>query len=124
MPERQKTQYYTAATLDGFIAGPDHDLDWLFQFGMEGTDDFAAFIEAVGAVAMGASTYEWLLRHLKEPWPYGQPAWVFSHRALPAVPGADIRFVQGDVAPVHREMLRAAGGRNVWIIGGGDLVGQ
>jgi dihydrofolate reductase len=43
---------------------------------------------------------------------------------LPAVPGADISFVQGDVAPVHEEMTRAAAGRNIWLVGGGDLVGQ
>lgn len=39
-------------------------------------------------------------------------------------PGADIRFVRGDVAPVHRRMLEAAGDRDVWIVGGGDLAGQ
>jgi dihydrofolate reductase len=32
--------------------------------------------------------------------------------------------VSGDIAPVHKEMLRAADGRNVWIVGGGDLAGQ
>jgi dihydrofolate reductase len=49
---------------------------------------------------------------------------VFTHRSLPAVPGADIRFVQGDVASVHAAMRAAAGARNVWLVGGGDLAGQ
>jgi dihydrofolate reductase len=40
------------------------------------------------------------------------------------MPGADIRFVHGDVEPAHKEMVAAAGGKNVWITGGGDLVGQ
>jgi dihydrofolate reductase len=40
------------------------------------------------------------------------------------VPAADIRFVSGDVAPVYAEMAAAAAGRNVWIVGGGDLAGQ
>lgn len=126
-----KTQYYTAATLDGFIADSNHSLDWLFQFGVQETEDYPAFLRNVGAVAMGSSTYDWILRHLvkagtdqSEPWPYAQPAWVFSNRTLPMVAGADIRFVRGDVAAVHREMTRAAAGRNVWIVGGGDLVGQ
>src|SRR5690606_20091804 len=57
-------------------------------------------------------------------WPYEQPTWVFTSRSLPTVPGADVRFVRGDVRPVHREMVEAAGGRNVWIVGGGDLAGQ
>jgi dihydrofolate reductase len=129
--DRPKTQYYTAATLDGFIADQDHSLDWLFQFGAEGTPDYPDFIRRVGAVAMGSSTYEWVLRHLSQsdggkaqPWPYTQPCWVFTTRSLPSVPGGDIRFVRGDVAPVHRAMLEAVGGKNVWLVGGGDLVGQ
>jgi dihydrofolate reductase len=50
--------------------------------------------------------------------------WVFTNRELPGVPGADIRFVRGDVRPVHAAMTKAAGGKNIWIMGGGDLVGQ
>jgi dihydrofolate reductase len=49
---------------------------------------------------------------------------VFTHRTLPSIPGAAISFVQGQVAPVHEEMARAAGGKNIWLVGGGDLVGQ
>ncbi|HWP36248.1 MAG TPA: dihydrofolate reductase family protein [Gemmatimonadales bacterium] len=127
----QRTQYYTAATLDGFIADQNHSLDWLFQFGDAGTDDFHDFISNVGAVAMGSSTYEWVLNHLlaqgadqPQAWPYTQPAWVFTTRSLRPMPGADIRFVRGDVTPVHRDMRTAAAGKNVWLIGGGDLVGQ
>ena len=40
------------------------------------------------------------------------------------VPGADLRLVRGDVAPVHADMAEAAGERNVWVVGGGDLAGQ
>jgi dihydrofolate reductase len=125
-----RTQYYTATSLDGFIADPDHSLDWLLQFSDSPTEDYGAFIAAVGAAVMGSSTYEWLLAHLSgagaEPqaWPYTQPVWVFTSRALAPVPGADIRFVSGDVASVFPELERAAGGRNVWIVGGGDLAGQ
>ncbi|WP_446513502.1 dihydrofolate reductase family protein, partial [Photobacterium sp. DNB22_13_2] len=58
------------------------------------------------------------------PWPYAQPAWVFTSRKLPVVEGADVRFVQGDVALVHQQMRAAANGKNVWIVGGGELAGQ
>jgi dihydrofolate reductase len=125
-----KTQYYTATSLDGFIADPNHSLDWLFQFGDAPPDDYDAFIADVGAIAMGSSTYEWVQRHLRntdgslQPWPYTQPTWVFTTRALQPFDGADIRFVRGDVAPVHAEMSAAANGRNIWVVGGGDLVGQ
>jgi len=58
------------------------------------------------------------------PWPYTQPAWVFSTRVLPVVPGAKLQFVQGDVRSVHAAMAAAAAGKNIWIVGGGDLAGQ
>lgn len=125
-----KTQYYGASTLDGFIADPEHTLDWLLQFGEgEGTSSYASFIQDVGALAMGSVTYEWVLRHLSEaeepqPWPYEQPAWVFTSRSLSPLEGADIRFVQGDVRPVHQEMSAVAGDKNIWLVGGGELVGQ
>jgi dihydrofolate reductase len=126
-----KTQYYTATSLDGFIATEDHSLEWLFPLGDINDTSYPAFIAEVGALAMGSSTYEWMLRHVVRPgsanpgaWPYAQPTWVFSHRPHAAVAGADIRFVDGDVRPVHAQMRGAAGGRNLWLVGGGDLVGQ
>ena len=127
-----RTQYYTATSLDGFIATEDHSLEWLFQLGDINDTGYPEFIANVGALAMGSSTYEWMLRHVVKtgaaaggaPWPYDQPTWVFSSRALAPVPGADVRFACGDVRPVHAEMRDVAGARNVWIVGGGDLVGQ
>jgi dihydrofolate reductase len=125
------TQYYTASSIDGFIADADNSLSWLFQFsepsGME--EEYPRFIAQVGAMAMGSTTYEWIAQHtgfLNDPskWEYDLPAWVFSSRELPRVEGPDVRFVSGDVVPVHEEMLRVADGRNVWLVGGGELVGQ
>jgi dihydrofolate reductase len=129
-----KTQYFTATTIDGYIADENHSLQWLFD--VEGGDapgaSFAAFFAEVGAMAMGATTYEWVLEHerlLDDPdkWRnfYGDtPAWVFTHRSLPAIPGADIAFVRDDVGPVHNAMTGAAAAKNIWLVGGGELVGQ
>ena len=126
-----KTQYYTASSLDGFIADAANSLDWLLQFGMPEQSDYPRFIGDVGAVAMGSTTYEWVLAHLAgsdgappQPWPYTQPTWVFSSRTLPGVGGGDVRFVRGDVRPVHAEMTAAAARKNIWIVGGGELAGQ
>ena len=127
------TQYYTATTLDGFIADPNHSLDWLFTRDQdrEGLLSYGEFIAGVGALAMGSTTYEWILEHEfagKEPaewkWPYDIPCWVFTHRELQVVPNAQIEFTSGEVAAVHAELVAAAGGRNVWVVGGGDLAGQ
>lgn len=126
-----RTQYYTATTIDGFIADPENSLDWLFQFGGGPGESYDRFIEKVGAIAMGSTTYEWVLANEiykdpenPKPWFYKQPCWIFSTRSLHRVEGADLRFVKGDVRPVHEEMAKAANGSNIWIVGGGDLVGQ
>lgn len=127
------TLYYTATTLDGYIADADNSLDWLLtrEQDEDGPLNYGEFIAGVGALAMGSTTYEWILDHEfsgKDPsewkWPYDVPAWVFTHRQLPVVPGAAIEFTSADVTAVHAEMVRAAGDRNVWIVGGGDLAGQ
>ena len=126
-----KTQYYTATSLDGFIATEDDSLDWLFPLGNLADTSYPSFIAKVGALAMGSATYEWMRRHSDQvvadtgaAWPYSQPTWVFSTRALPLVDGADIRLVRGDVRRVHADMREAAGSKNIWIVGGGDLAGQ
>jgi dihydrofolate reductase len=129
-----KTQYYTATTIDGYLADENGSLDWLFVVdrGQTGQDDYNAFFAGVGAMAMGATTYQWMLDHerlLDDPdkWRgyYGAtPCWVFTHRTLPAIPDAPIHFVRDDVGPVHEQMTRAAEGKNIWLVGGGDLVGQ
>jgi len=126
-----KTLCYTASSLDGFIATEDDSIDWLFALGEANEAGYQAFIAGIGAIAMGAATYEWILRHgdevvaeLGARWPYTQPAWIFTHRELPRLEGADIRFVQGDVRPIHEAMPAAAGDKNLWIVGGGDLAGQ
>jgi dihydrofolate reductase len=126
-----KTIYYTATSLDGFIATEDDSLEWLFPLGDVNDTSYPRFIDTVGALAMGTATYEWMTRHALEvkdqmgsAWPYSQPSWVFTHRELPRIEGADIRFTQGPVHGVHAEMVKAACGKNVWVVGGGDLAGQ
>lgn len=129
-----KTQYYTATSIDGFIADGNNSLDWLFQVeaGNYKENRFARFFADVGAMAMGATTYQWILDHERaldhpERWAgyYGRtPCWVFTHRTLPVIPGAALTFVQEDVDAVHADMRTAAAGRNIWLVGGGELVGQ
>ncbi|NJL37564.1 MAG: dihydrofolate reductase [Leptolyngbyaceae cyanobacterium SM1_4_3] len=126
-----KIQYYTATSLDGFIATEDDSLEWLFPLGDLNDSSYPEFIAEVGALVMGSTTYEWIVRNADKvaaetgsSWPYTQPVWVFTSRKLPVIEGADIRFVKGDVRQVHNEMRAAAEGKNIWIVGGGDLAGQ
>ncbi|MEJ6548792.1 dihydrofolate reductase family protein [Corynebacterium sp. USCH3] len=119
------THYSTASSLDGFIATREHSLDWLTSqdFDWEGPMSPTRFVEGIGAIAMGATTYEWILAN-DDGWGYTVPTWVFTHRDLPAVGGADIRFTSAPLRDVHARMTQAAGERDLWIVGGGDLAGQ
>jgi dihydrofolate reductase len=98
-----RTVYYTATSLDGFVADPDATLDWLLsrQVDQDGPMGYAPFIAGVGALAMGATTYRWVRAH-DEGWPYEQPCWVFT----------------------HPDLVAAAGDRDVWLVGGGVLAAQ
>ena len=126
-----RTVYYTATTLDGFIATEDHSLAWLLsrQIDQDGAFGYADFEKRVGAIVMGASTYRWVREHEPESWAYAIPAWVLTHRRdLEPYPGADIRITAADsreeMAALHAQMVAAAGERDVWVVGGGDLAGQ
>jgi dihydrofolate reductase len=129
-----RTVYYAAATVDGYIAGPDDSLDWLTKYdGSYAGDDaepmkgsYDRFYDEVGALVMGSVTYEWVLDHV-DRWPYaGKPAWVLTSRELPAPPGdeVDVRFASGDVTKLHPEMAAVAGERALWVVGGGHLASQ
>ncbi len=126
-----ETHYYTATSIDGFIADEQDSLDWLFQVAQDPASDdrYEAFVAGIGALVMGSTTYAWLrreeIRDDPSRWPYPQPTWVFTSRDLEPVPGADIRFVSGAVGPVHAEIAALLPeGQDLWLVGGGDLVGQ
>jgi dihydrofolate reductase len=119
----RKVQLYIARSLDGFIADAGGGIDWLEPFQVAGEDHgYGAFMADVGAVAMGAATYE--IDSGWDTWPYaGRPTFVFTHRTHPVPDGADVRFVSGPVADVL-PLLDAATDRNVFLVGGADLVRQ
>ena len=134
-----KTQYYCAATLDGYIAESDDSLGWLFTYdgSFEGGDvepgpmseggAYERFYDGVGALVSGSTTYEFVLDHLGEggEWPYkGKPYWTLSSRDLPVPEGEDVRLADAPVADLHDEMIDAAGERNLWVVGGGNVASQ
>jgi dihydrofolate reductase len=118
-----RTAYYVAMSLDGRIAGPDHDLAFLQTLGAGpsgyGYDEFIADIDGL---VVGASTWEFMKDH---EWAYGdRPAWLLTHNPEPpAIAGADTHAFSGEVADLVAE-LEAAGLERVWVIGGGNVIGQ
>jgi len=129
-----RTVYYAAMSLDGYIADLDENLEWLTKFdgpGYAGATDasgpmassYPEFIEGVGALVMGSKTYDFIR---DENWAYGDlPAWVLTSRELPAMAGATgLRFASGSVAAVHDEVMAAAEGKDLWVVGGGNVASQ
>jgi dihydrofolate reductase len=136
-----RTQYYAAATLDGYIADPDDGLGWLMGYEgsydgeeaepgpMSGGGSYERFYEGVGALVSGSVTYEFVLDSLEDDdrWPYkGKPCWVLSSRDLrvPEGDGIDVRIADASAEELHGEMLEAAGGKHLWIVGGGNVASQ
>ncbi len=126
-----RTVYNTATTLDGLIATTDHSLAWLLsrQIDADGPMSHQEFEKRIGAIVMGSSTYRWVREHDPESWAYSMPAWVLTHSTdLTPFPGADVRITAADSAEeltaLHAEMVAAAGDKDVWVVGGGDLAGQ
>jgi dihydrofolate reductase len=117
------TIYYTGCSLDGFIATPDHSLDWLTSrdIAEDGPMHYATFREQVGACVMGATTWQWILDHDDDPWG-DLPTWVLTHRDF--APVKAVTFTADPVEQVHAAASAAADGKDVWLVGGGDLVGQ
>lgn len=135
------TQYYCAATLDGYIADADDGLAWLFTYdgSYDGEDAepgprgeggaYERFYEGVGALVSGSTTYEFVVDHLADDseWPYkGKPYWVLSSRELrvPQGEGVEVRVANAQVADLHEEMIASAGEGNLWVVGGGNVASQ
>jgi dihydrofolate reductase len=118
-----RVSYYAAMSLDGRIAGPEHDLGFLqtLSGGPEGYG-YNEFIAGIDGLVVGASSWDFMKDY---EWTYGdRPLWVLTHREeVPAVEGAEIHVFAGDVDDLVPE-LEAAGLQNVWVIGGGNVVGQ
>jgi dihydrofolate reductase len=132
-----KAQYYCAASLDGYIAEADDTLAWLMEyegsFAGEGVEpmkgSYQSFYDGVGALVMGSATYEFILEHdgKSDKWPYaGKPTWVLTSRDLPrhGAVDADIRFANAEVPTLYDDMIAAAGERNLWVVGGGNVASQ
>lgn len=120
------TTYYTASSLDGFIADAEHSLSWLLTRKNDGDGPmgYNRFIAEVGAIVMGANTYQWLLDNDPGSWPYEMPCWVVTHRDFAAEPGRDIRFTSEPIPVIAAQMAAAAGDKNLWVVGGGGLAAE
>lgn len=108
--------YRVATSLDGYIAGPRGEVDWIVH---DPAVDFAKVYEAVDTVLMGRRTYQLTRQPGAPPWPQGWQVYVFS-RTLPPDEDPSVTVVRVDAGP-RVAALRAAPGRDIWLFGGGSL---
>ena len=118
--------YFTAASLDGFIVDDRGSLDWLTSRAIDvnGPFGYKAFETGVGALVMGAATYEWLLANQPGEWMYSQPTWVLTHRPDIIAAGHPVQVFSGAVTELHPQLVAAADDKDVWVVGGGEVAAQ
>ena len=112
----RRVRYRVAASLDGYIAGPNGEIDWIVP---DPTIDFAALYADFDTVLLGRRTYELTLQPGAPAWPAGWRVYVFS-RTLDAAAHPAVTVVDADAAAVVAA-LRAEPGRDIWLFGGGSL---
>jgi dihydrofolate reductase len=113
-------------SLDGFIAGPGHAMNWIFDF--VAPDEFPEIAAAAGAMLIGRRTYEVANRmeatgeHGSKEYPFSGPVFVLTHEP-PEPPDPAVTFLTGDIGEAVATARSAAGGKNLEILGA-DVAGQ
>lgn len=117
---KRKVIVYIATSLDGYIATEDDSLDWLFKVEGEGDNGYSEFYDTVDTIVLGRRTYDWIMDHEKENFPYkNKKCYVFAKSIHE--PNNNIEYVDGCIVEFI-DMLKGAEGKNIWIVGGGDLI--
>ena len=113
----RRIRYQVACSLDGFIAGPNDDFDWIKP---EPTYDFDALYAQFDTLLMGRRTYE-LVRGMSGV--FRDKRVIVASRSLKAEEHPDVEIVSDGLEARVRD-LRAEEGRDIWLFGGGDLFAQ
>lgn len=112
----RRLRYQVAVSLDGFIAGPDGEYDWIV---MDPAIDFRALYKEFDTAVMGRKTYEIVTAQGGHGAMPGLEVVVFS-RTLPAATYRGVRIFNEDPHDIVAA-LKAKPGRDIWLYGGGVL---
>ena len=111
---------YIASSLDGYIATEDNNLDWLLNTEGEGDNGYSAFYDTVDTILIGRVTYDWLMEHENDNFPYkGKECYVFSKTKRED--NEYVRFISDDVVSFANG-LKNKNGKRIWLVGGGNLL--
>lgn len=118
--EERKLVLYIASSLDGYIATDEHNLDWLFSVEGEGDNGYSKFYETIDTILMGRVTYDWVMEHENEDFPYkGKECYVFSKTKKEN--NEYVTFIGEDIVQFLTD-LKNKNGKNIWLVGGGELL--
>lgn len=119
----KKIKVYIAASLDGYIARPDGDLDWLTNFpNPTGTDHgYKELMKSIDTVIMGNGTYQEIIS-FDVDWPYkDKSTYVLTRYKNNLPPKENVTYITDDVvASIHQ--LKLQDGKDIWLVGGGQTV--
>ncbi|MFS0673576.1 dihydrofolate reductase family protein [Ornithinibacillus sp. 179-J 7C1 HS] len=120
MENKRNLVLFIAMSLDGYIATKDESLEWLFNVEGEGDNGFLEFYETVDTVLLGKRTYDWVMKQDIEEFPYkNKECYVFTRSSIEDT--EYVKFVNDDVSEFV-DKLKSQDGKNIWIVGGGELL--
>ncbi len=116
----KKNKVFIAQSLDGYIAGKNHELYWLDMIPNPDQDDmgFGSFTTGIDAIIMGRVSFE-VISGFDVDWPYDKPVFVWS-QSLQAATGRfqnQVEMINGDIHEILRLMHHKGYGR-LYIDGG------
>jgi dihydrofolate reductase len=111
---------FIATSIDGYIATKDESLEWLYNVEGEGDNGFSEFYETVDTVLLGKRTYDWVMKQEIEEFPYkNKECYVFTRSSIDDT--EDVKFVNDNITEFV-DKLKSKDGKNIWIVGGGELL--
>lgn len=120
MSKKRKIILFIATSLDGYIATKNESLEWLFKVEGKGDNGYSEFYDTVDTILMGRRTYDWIIKHETGDFPYkNKECYVFSRSANDD--NEFVKFINEDIVEFTNK-LKNEEGKNIWIVGGGELL--
>lgn len=113
----RRVRYNVAASLDGYIAGPGGEFDWIPD---DPTVDFAGLFAKVDTILVGRKTYEAMQASPEMPWTAATRVYVVS-TTLRESAQPNVTIVRDDPVRLAASLRAEAGSGEIWLFGGGAL---